>query len=141
MLAVGHEDGSIVLWDLRIPKPRRLALSNLGGHTGAVNDLAFSDDGRTLASAGEDATIKLWNVRTARRLTATLAAHGGPVNSVSFDRDGTLASGSDDGTMISWELDPGRVSGGICRRLRTTLSKSDWTRYVPNHAYGRVCPP
>jgi len=140
VLAGGRVDGSVVLWDLRTPKPRRLALSNLGGHTGTINGLAFNDDGRTLATAGEDGAIKLWDVGTTRRLTATLAGHRGPVNSVSFNRDGTLTSGSDDQTAISWDLDPARVSRGICGTLRTTLTKSDRARYVPSHAYGQECP-
>jgi WD40 repeat protein len=139
-LASSLSDGSIVQWDLSTRRRLPRQLSSFGGHTGAINDLAFSFDGRTLATAGEDETIKLWDVRTTRRLTATLTGHRAPVNSVSFTRDGTLASGSDDGTAIFWDLDPERVSREICRTLRTTLGRIDWARYVPNLSYRRVCP-
>jgi WD40 repeat protein len=64
--------------------------------------VAFSPDGRTLATGGDDATIKLWNLASLQQ-TATLRGHTGPVDGLAFSRDGTLlASSSGDGTARLW---------------------------------------
>jgi len=78
------------------------------GHTTAVTSIAFSPDGRTLASGSWDHTIKLWEVATGREIK-TLSGHTNWVCSVAFSPDGrTLASGSWDRTIKLWEVATGR---------------------------------
>jgi WD40 repeat protein len=76
----------------------------LKGHTNWVMSVAFSPDGKTLASASVDQTIKLWDVATGKE-QATLKGHTEVVFSVAFSPDGKrLASGSKDGTIKLWDV-------------------------------------
>jgi WD40 repeat protein len=138
-LAAGYGNGSIVLWDLRTGHRAASQLNSFGGHLGPVQDSAFSADGRTLASAGQDATVKLWDVAGSGKLITTLSGHSDPVNSVAFSPDGTLASGGQDGALIFWDRDPQREIRLICGTLRTNLSRDNWARYVPDVPYRPVC--
>lgn len=78
------------------------------GHTGAVYLTSFSPDGRTLATASYDRTIRLWDVTDPthpHKLGRPLTGHTSWVSSAVFSPDGhTLASTSDDGTIRLWDV-------------------------------------
>jgi RNA polymerase sigma factor (sigma-70 family) len=107
LAAGGFDDGTVRLWDLQTGKLKH----QLNGHT--IQTLAFSPDGKTLASAGMDGKIILWDV-VKEKARDTLSGHGkddqgrGPmVLGAVFSPDGrTLASGGGDGTMRFWRLAP-----------------------------------
>jgi len=97
MRGSARERTIIRLWDLRSHKQR---VKPLIGHTDDVSSVAFSRDGRTLASASVDKTIRLWDVRAHMRARDPLIGHTRAVASVAFGRDGrTLASASLDKTI------------------------------------------
>ena len=74
----------------------------LKGHTGEVHGVAFSPDGKWLATASGDRTVKVWDT-TSGQETRTLKGHTGNVNGVAFSPDGKrLASASDDKTVKIW---------------------------------------
>jgi WD40 repeat protein len=73
-----------------------------------VNSVAYSPDGKMLASGSRDQTIKLWDVARAKE-QATLKGHTEMVNSVAYSPDGKmLASGSRDQTIKLWDVATGK---------------------------------
>ena len=77
----------------------------LHGHTDQVTAVAYSPDGRTLATGSWDSTVRLWDVATHTQLGEPLLGHRDTVNSVAFSPDGrTLATGSDDKTVLLWDV-------------------------------------
>src|SRR5438132_4010712 len=77
------------------------------GHTHWVRSVAFSPDGKILASGSIDNTVKLWELKTGREIRS-LVGHTGDVSSVAFSSDSKiLASASYDHTVKVWDLATG----------------------------------
>jgi WD40 repeat protein/beta-lactamase regulating signal transducer with metallopeptidase domain len=125
-LVTENADQTVSLWEVASARERRqlgkaavqapspssearvFAVRNVGGFAepaGPVT-LAFSPDGRALATRGPDRTIRVWDVTAGSEVTQ-LKGHEGQVETIVFAADGrTLASASADTTILLWDVAP-----------------------------------
>jgi WD40 repeat protein len=95
--------GVVRIWDTSTWRE----IQTLKKHTGSVNSVAFSPDGRRLASASSDRTVKIWDTETGDEVN-TLRGHAGFVVGVAFHPDGKqLVSASEDSTLRIWDIETG----------------------------------
>jgi WD40 repeat protein len=108
--AAAQRERQTVLVLPKIPPHARPVLLPQVGHSETIFSVAFSPDGRKLASGSADQTILIWDLETGQAQRTLKGQQGvNPVDSVSFSLDGKkLASGSRDGIKI-WDITAGQV--------------------------------
>ncbi|PYS33462.1 MAG: hypothetical protein DMF75_09325 [Acidobacteria bacterium] len=122
--------GQIVFWDTSSGQQ----IGAIKGHGKGVTSVAFSRDGKLIASSSTDNTIKIWDMASKRELR-TLTGHTSNIESLGFSPDGRLlASASDDGGTFLWDVSTGE-------HLLTLVSLDDggeWIvvarRFIRRHA-------
>ena len=98
------------------PQQPRIEIDPAGSNS--VTVVAFSPDGRFLATANANKTLKLWNLATGRR-NRTLRGHAQAVNSVAFTPDGNLIAGAgDDKTVRVWDTTTGAETRSLTHTSR-----------------------
>ena len=147
LLAMGRIDHAVQLWDVsKLQQPEPVAsdrerpeleeespileerIWGLKGHTGFVRSIAFSPNDRLLASASDDTTVRLWDLRTGE-LLHTLEGHTDRVESVAFrPHASVLASGSWDTTVRLWDV----ATGELRETLTEHMDKINSVAFSPD---------
>ncbi|XP_053981698.1 notchless protein homolog 1 [Hylaeus volcanicus] len=101
ILVSGSDDFTLFLWK---PGKEKRPIARMTGHQQLINDVKFSPDGRMIASASFDKSIKLWESNTGKYI-ASLRGHVQAVYSISWSADSRLlVSGSADSTLKVWSM-------------------------------------
>jgi WD40 repeat protein len=121
MLALGDWGGNITLWNTATREPVDPPLRhNLGS---VVHSVAFSPDGKLLASGAEDNTVVLWNVQTHEPMYR-LTGHTNYIATVVFSPDGKILISSGD-EIILWDVETGQPIGQPLRGTGILTFSSD----------------
>lgn len=116
ILAASYSDSHVRLWRLD-----GTLMSTLQGHDDWARTVAFSPDGRLLATGGEDQTVRLWTI--AGEMLQVLRGYRGWVRSVAFSPDGqTVVCAGDASSLRLWSIEG--------HQLKTFYGHEDWVRSV-----------
>ena len=107
-------------------KPVTRASSTLEGHSEAVLNVAFSPNGKLLASASGDTTVRMWDLNT-ECPEATYEGHKGWVLYVTFSPDGKiLASAGMDNNVLLWDVETGKQKGLPLKGHKNFITSLAW---------------
>ncbi len=96
------KDNNVQIWDTETGKPIG---TNQPSTADALQSVAFSRDGKLVATGGSDGTVRVWNAETAQQVGRQLGGRNGAVLDVAFSPDGrTIASAGADGTVREWDV-------------------------------------
>lgn len=134
ILATGSADAVVRLWKVSDPDHAGRLGQPMAVQRDRIEDLAFSPDGRMLATASDN-IVRLWDLTDPTKSIPppqTLTSAGG-VGSVAFSPDGqTLAThGFGEPTRL-WDMNVDHAIDRICAVTRKTLTAEQWRRNIGN---------
>lgn len=117
-ILTGSQDGTLRMWD----QTSGAELQSFRGHTGKINSIAITSDGKSIVSGSADKTVRLWDVTKAVELRR-FVGHTDAVTTLAISSDGRdLMTGSTDQTIRVWDVQKGIEVGRIAKRFGAVAS-------------------
>ncbi len=133
LLAFGDVNGKIRLLDLSGGPESYSYLPELSGQNAetVINDLAFSRDGKFLASGESGGIVHIWTMENLDNLPMVMRDNGANVRSVNFAPDGNfLYAGCENGNIKIWPVHAESYADQLYGKLKRNITKEEWLRYV-----------
>ncbi len=108
-------------------------------HDDSITAVAFSTDGRHIATGGRDGVLRVWNLNNGRELLRQ--GFLSKVLDLGFSSDGTLVTAvSGDGEIRQFPLTYEDPAAAACQRIQRQLTIEEWRNYLPEESYRVQCP-
>jgi WD40 repeat protein len=116
----------------------------MASHTDQVTALAYgplgSSDIGVLASSSRDNSLIIWNPDTSQQLNGALPQSTDTIRSMAISGDGRyLLSGSEDGSLLRWDIDPQSWIERLCQLAGRNLTESEWAQFFRQVPYRETC--
>ncbi len=144
IIAFGGDGQRIFQWWIDESTFMREVSLPMDGHTGRITALAYGPPAESnvdmLASAGKDNMLILWNDETSQQLNGALPQATETILSIAFANDGLyLLTGSQDGALAFWDIDPQSWIDRLCKLAGRNLSPTEWAQFFPGEEYRETC--
>ncbi|MEN8250670.1 MAG: hypothetical protein ABFS32_17180 [Bacteroidota bacterium] len=136
-VAFGGASGYLNLFDV----DKGEILDDFYGHTSRINDIAFSNNSKRLATASWDGTVQMWNMENIDDLPYYMTDHGEDwAWDVSFSPDDEYLLVGTNGKIKKWAVDNDTMAEQICQYVERNMTKEEWDRYVSEEVdYESTC--
>jgi len=149
-VAVGYQDGTLMIWDLnKLNQNRNYLPEKFLNHAAKISAMAFNQSGTKLVVGSLDGTATLWEVRNnefkgyndeqefpylnPQFQPVRFEGHGDWVTAVAFSNNETgskVVTGTANGHLRIWETDMTLYADQICDIVRQNLSDKQWRKYI-----------
>jgi tricorn protease-like protein len=138
MLASGDLEGNVLVWDFM----SRSMINNLRGHSARITQLKFSPDGKILASASNDGSVRMWETADLNNQPIVLTANAGFVFCVAFSSSGDhiLTGSKDEDRLVLSPTHTKTMVDDICNDIDRNFTEDEWNTFIGTDIpYEKTC--